>query len=205
MNRSHLHTIVWLRWRLTRNQWSRGGPLNAVVTLIVMTAALVVGVAGGGIGILMGVMAFNKLAPLAMLGLFDALSLVFLFFWMIGLMSELQRSESVDISRMRHLPVKLKDIFLINYVASHLCVSIILFVPFMLGLALGLARGRGMVMLWLIPLILGFFFMITAWTYCLRGWLAALMVNKRRRRAVIMGVTLTFILLFQLPNLVINV
>jgi ABC-2 type transport system permease protein len=205
MNWSHLHTIVWLRWRLTRNQWSRGGPLNAIVTLIIMSAALVVGVAGGGIGILMGVMAFNKLAPLALLGLFDAMALIFLFFWMIGLMSELQRSESVDISRMRHLPVKLKDIFLINYVASHLCVSIILFAPFMLGLALGLARSRGLVMLWQVPLILAFFFMITAWTYCLRGWLAALMHNQRRRRAVIAGITMTFILVTQLPNLVMNV
>ena len=205
MNWSHLHTIVWLRWRLTRNQWSRGGPLNAIVALIVMSAALVIGVAGGGIGILMGIMVFNKLVPLALLGLFDTMVLVFLFFWMIGLMSELQRSESVDITRMRHLPVKLKDIFLINYVASHLCVSIILFVPFMLGLTLGLACSRGTVMLWLAPLILGFFFMITAWTYCLRGWLAALMHNQRRRRAVIAGITMGFILVTQLPNLVMNV
>jgi len=43
--------------------------------------------------------------------------------------------------------------------------------------------------------------MITAWTYCLRGWLVTLMTNKRRRRAVIAGVTFTFILLCQLPNL----
>jgi ABC-2 type transport system permease protein len=43
--------------------------------------------------------------------------------------------------------------------------------------------------------------MLTAWTYCLRGWLVALMVNPRRRRAVIAGITLSFILLCQLPNL----
>ena len=37
----------------------------------------------------------------------------------------------------------------------------------------------------LLPLVLGFVFMVTAWTYCVRGWLAALMVNKRRRRAIV--------------------
>ena len=59
-------------------------------------------------------------------------------------------------------------------------------------------------MLLLLPLVLGFVFMITAWTYCLRGWLAALMVNKRRRRTVIVWVTMVFVLLCQLPNLVFN-
>jgi len=205
MNWGQLKTIIWLRWRLTRNQWSRGGPLNAIVTLIVMTAALIIGMAGGLIGLLAGALAFKKLVPDALLGLFDAMILVFLFFWMVGLVSEIQRSETIDISRMRHLPVKLKDIFLVNYVASHLCISIILFVPFLIGLALGLALGRGTIMLWLIPLTLGFFFMVTAWTYCLRGWLAALMHNPRRRRTVIAGITLVFILVTQLPNFVMNV
>jgi hypothetical protein len=54
-------------------------------------------------------------------------------------------------------------------------------------------------------LVFGFFFMITALTYCLRGWLAALMVNKRRRRAIIMAITMAFVLLSQLPNLMMNV
>ncbi len=205
MNWGQLHTIIWLRWRLTRNQWSRGGPLNAIITLIVTTGALIVGMAGGGIGMLIGALALKKLAPEALLGLFDAMILAFLLFWMIGIISEIQRSESIDISRMCHLPVKLKDIFLVNYVASHLTISIILFVPFMMGLTVGLALGRGMIMLWLIPLILGFLFMITAWTYCLRGWLAALMHNPRRRRTVIAGITLVFVLVTQLPNLVMNV
>lgn len=205
MNWGQLNTIVWLRWRLLRNQWSRGGPVNAVISLVVAGGALVVGTTGGLIGLLLGAIVFKKLAPRGLLGFFDALIMIFLFFWMIGLMSELQRSETIDIGRMRHLPVKLREIFLVNYVVSHLCASIILFVPFLLGLALGLALSRGVILLWLVPLILSFFFMITAWTYCLRGWLAALMINQRRRRAVVAGITLVFILVTQLPNFVMNV
>ena len=65
--------------------------------------------------------------------------------------------------------------------------------------------GSGPAMALLVPLVLGFVLMITAWTYCLRGWLAALMVNKRRRRAVIVGVTMSFLVCSQLPNLLTNV
>ena len=60
-------------------------------------------------------------------------------------------------------------------------------------------------MLLLVPLALSMVFMITAWTYCLRGWLATLMSNPRRRRTVIMCITFAFILLGQGPNLYFNV
>ncbi len=52
MNWGQLHTIIWLRWRLTRNQWSRGGPLNAIITLIVMTGALIIGTLNNSLNLL---------------------------------------------------------------------------------------------------------------------------------------------------------
>jgi hypothetical protein len=108
---------------------------------------------------------------------------------MIGIATEIQRSETIDLARLLHLPVSLNEVFLINYLASHFTVSVIVVLPAMLGLAVGLAHDKGPEMLWLIPLALSFIFMITAWTYCLRGWLVSLMVNQRRRRAIIVGVT----------------
>lgn len=200
MNVGHLRTILWLRWRLTRNQWSRGGSFNAVLTIVVLIFGCIIGGLGSLAGLLVGAFVLDVASAQALLGVWDVLVLGFLFFWMIGLVSEIQRSEVIDIGRMLHLPVSLKDIFLINYLASHLTPSIILFLPGMLGLALGLTLGRGVAMLVMLPLVLGFIFMITAWTYCLRGWLVTLMANPRRRRAVIAGVTFTFILLVQIPN-----
>ena len=44
--------------------------------------------------------------------------------------------------------------------------------------------------------------MLTAWIYCLRGWLLSLMVNPRRRRAIIMWITLGIVLLGQSPQLI---
>ena len=114
--------------------------------------------------------------------------------WTTGLITELQRSELLDLSRLLHLPVSLGGVFLLNYLASHLSLSLALMLPAMLGLAAGLVLGSGPAMLLLVPLVFAFFLMITAWTYCLRGWLAGLMVNKRRRRAIIVGVAMLFML-----------
>lgn len=202
---SHLRTMLWLRWRLTRNQWRRGGVVNVVIMFIVVYAGLVLAAIGSVAGLAAGIFGLPYARPVEILFVFDGLIAVFLFMWMMGLVTELQRSEVFDLTRFLHLPVALRDVFLLNYLASLLCLSMAAIVPAMLGLTLGLAVGCGPAMLLLLPLVFGFFFMITAWTYRLRGWLAALMVNKRRRQAVIMGVTLAFILVFQLPNLIMNV
>ena len=205
MNWVQLRTMLWLRWRLTRNQWGRGGQLNAVITLIAAVAGVGMGLAGGVAGVVCGVLLLGEVSPLVVMLVWDGVVAAFLFFWMIGVVSELQRSEIIDLSRLMHLPVSLREVFLLNYLASHLSLSIAIMVPMALGLTAGLVLGRGPAMLLLLPLGLGFVFMITAWTYCLRGWLATLMVNQRRRRAIVMGVTLFFVLLAQTPNLVINV
>ena len=39
MNWDQLKTILWLRWRLTRNQWRRSGGLGAVLAAIVAVTA----------------------------------------------------------------------------------------------------------------------------------------------------------------------
>jgi ABC-2 type transport system permease protein len=204
MDWSQLRTIIWLRWRLTRNQWSRGGQLNAILIMILTVVVLVLGFVSGISGVLIGFFLLFEASPIRLLLAWDLFVGVFLFVCMIGLVSEIQRSETIDISRMLHLPISLRDIFLVNYLASHLTISIILLLPLMLGLCLGLLlRGRWLMLL-MFPLVLGLVFMVTAWTYCLRGWLAALMVNKRRRRAIIAVVTFSFIVLVQLPNIISN-
>ena len=134
-----------------------------------------------------------------MMLVWDGLVAVFLFLWTIGIVTELQRSEIIDLSRLLHLPVSLS-----GRVSAQLSRVALEFDPGAdgaghAGLDAGLVLGRGLAMALSCPLVLAFFFMVTAWTYCLRGWLAALMVNKRRRRTVIMGVTLAFVLLANCP------
>ena len=41
MNGNQLRTILWLRWRLTRNQLKRGGALGAVIGALAGVALVV--------------------------------------------------------------------------------------------------------------------------------------------------------------------
>jgi len=205
VNRDQLKTILWLRWRLTRNQWRKGGNVGAAIAGVVFVAGLVLAACTFTGAIIVGLLALGDAKPIVVMGAWLSLTAAFMFFWLIGLISELQRSETIDLQRLMHLPVQLGQIFIVNYVASHLTMSIIVMVPAMLGLAIGLVFSRGLSMILLVPLALSMVFMITAWTYCLRGWLATLMSNPRRRRAIIMGLTTGFILIAQAPNLYFNV
>ncbi|HZR16635.1 MAG TPA: hypothetical protein VFE51_04850 [Verrucomicrobiae bacterium] len=205
MNLEQLQTILWLRWQLTRNQWARSRGVGAVIAAIVILALSVLAVAGFLGALAGGMFGLRAASPQAVMGVWLGLTLLFLFLWFIGLINELQRSESIDLQRLMHLPVGLGQIFVINYLASHLSLSIVIAVPTMTGLAVGLAISRGPAMLLLAPLAFSMVLMVSAWTYFLRGWLSTLMSNPRRRRTVIMGITLSFILLSQAPNLYFNV
>ncbi|MCF7973795.1 MAG: hypothetical protein K9N55_08275 [Phycisphaerae bacterium] len=200
MDIHHLRTILWLRWRLMRNQWKKAGPINAVLSIAVAVGVLTCGLGGSIAGLWAGLFKLSTAKPLALLGVWDALACAFVFMWMIGILTEIQRSESIDISRLLHLPISVKQIFVVNYLVSHLTFSFVLLVPGMVGLCLGLILGKSMTMCLLGLVVSGLIFAVTAWTYCLRGWLVALMSNPRKRRAVIAAVTFTFIVITQLPN-----
>src|SRR5207248_2925398 len=60
---------------------------------------------------------------------------------------------------------------------------------------------RGPALIWTLPLLAAFLLMVTALTYQFQGWLASLMSNPRKKRAIIFGITAIFILVSQLPNL----
>ena len=57
MTWSQLCTILWLRWRLTRNQWSRHGTVTAMISVIVTTLLVALGAAGVVGGFLAGAFA----------------------------------------------------------------------------------------------------------------------------------------------------
>jgi hypothetical protein len=205
MNWPQLKTILWLRWRLMCNQWKRTRGLGAVFAVLIVIFALSLAALCFAGGLLGAVFGLGKESPTAVMMVWFCVTVVFLFLWMIGLLTELQRSETIDLQKLMHLPVALGQMFVVNYLVSHFTLSIVLVVPVMLGLGIGLAFVRGPEMILLVPLALSMVFMVTAWTYCLRGWLATMMSNPRRRRTIIMCISLAFVLLSQGPNLYFNV
>jgi hypothetical protein len=202
VNRQHFGAFVWLRWRLFVNQMKRAGTTSAVILGLLLAGGVLL---AGGLfvsGFLAGLLALGEASPATLLLVWDAVTLAFLFFWGIGVINELQRSEVLSLDRFLHLPVSLSSAFLINYLSSLFSLILLIFAPGLLGLALGLAFSRGPWMLLVLPLLAAFLLMVTALTHQFRGWLASLMVNKRRRRTIIFLLTAFFLLLSQSANLI---
>jgi ABC-2 type transport system permease protein len=201
VNWQHLQTFLWLRWRLARNAWRRAGALNAVLMMIISVGALLTAIPLFIGCYMLGLFLIPKATPAQLMYVGDGIIAAFLFFWGIGLITELQRTEPLALSKFLHLPVSVNGAFLINYVSSLLRLSLIVFVPVLLGLSLALVWTKGILLLPVLPALAAFLLMVTALTYQFQGWLASLMSNPRRRRTVIVASTMIFVLLAQLPNL----
>jgi hypothetical protein len=202
VNWEHLKTFLWLRWRIISNRNRRAGAASVILQGILMMLSIAAGIVAFIGGILAGTFGLPKMSSANVMIVWDGVVIAFLFFWMTELLIELQRSELLSLDKFLHLPVSLGSAFLINYVGSISSAGAIVLLPLMVGLAIGLVLAKGAVMLLLFPLIAAFALMVTALTHQFRGWLASLMVNKRRRRTVISVATMTFILLVQIPNIV---
>jgi len=203
MNWEHLRAFLWLRSRLSANKSKRSSSLSNTLNSIMMVLAVITGIAAFSGSLALGYYLVAKQSPSIVLYVWDGVVAAFLFFWLILLSVELQRSELLPLEKFLHYPISVSGLFLINYAASVLSehIAVFLFIPAMLGLSVGLTIGRGFAMLWLFPLLLSFVLMVTAVTYQFRGWLAVLMLNKRHRRTVVTLVTVVSMVLFQLPYL----
>ena len=201
MKWEHLRAVWWLRWRLFRNQLQRSGTFNRIFTTLAVGAGVVLSVVLFFVALLVGLQTLPKANPTHILFLWNALIVCALFFWMIGVMTELQRGEAISIQKMVYYPISVSSTFFVNYLGSFLSLTLIIFLPSMIGLSIASVAVMGPSMLIVFPLLAGFVLSITAVTYQFRGWLGAMMINPRRRRAIIAGMTMAFILIFQLPNL----
>jgi ABC-2 type transport system permease protein len=202
MNWAHFKAFVWLRWRLMVNQWRRAGTINAVLTMIVVVSALIMAIPLFFGCLALAIYLVPKAEPVYLMYVWDGLIFFFLLFWGIGLLVELQKNDPLSLSKFMHLPVSVNSAFLINYVSSLVRLSLVFFGPMMLAFALALIYVKGVEQLAALPALAAFLLMITAPTYQFQGWLASLMSNPRRRRTIVVGLTMGFVLVFQVPNLV---
>jgi hypothetical protein len=202
VNWQQLRAFLWLEWRLRVNQLKRAGVASVVIISILAVGAIVLSVTAFFLALFVGKSLLPRVSPTVVMFIWDGVIVTFLFCWLIGLLTELQRAELLSLEKFLHLPVSLKGAFLINYVSSLVSFTLIVFVPAMVGLAIASVASRGATMLVVFPLAAGFIFVVTSVTFQFRGWLASLMVNKRRCRTVLTLVTAGIILTAQLPNLI---
>lgn len=200
MNWQHLQAVVWLRWRLLKNEYRRAGAFNAVLMSIFMIGTLITAIPLLITCFVIGTSLIPKATPAHLLYAWDVIVLGFLMTWGLGVLIELQRSDPLSLAKLLHLPISANGAFLINYLSSLLRLSLIIFLPITLGFSLALVSVKGMALFPVFPLLAAFLLMVTALTYQFQGWLATLMSNPRRRRTVVMTATFLFILIFQVPN-----
>ena len=197
-----LRALIAVRILLFRRSLSKRAMLSGLVFGLVLCGVTLLGL-GGGIGLFVAARTLPASAPLLLMC--DVLVLVYLFFWAIDLMGELQRSDVIDMRKLLYLPVSLPMVFLMNFSVSVFSVMLPLFLLPVLGLSLGLTSRFGARGLLALPAALLFYLMLAAWAHYIRGLLGALMENKRRQRTAIAVITVSFVLVFQLPNILTNV
>ena len=141
-------------------------------------------------------------SPVGILLLLNGATAVYLFFYIWGVLMDLQRSDLIDFRKMLMLPVSLPMIYLMNFFVSMISPIMLFALPGLLGMLAGFYPAHGIqVFLMGIPLALLFMIMMSAWAYYLRGKLAIIMENKRRRRVVLVVLPLCFVALGQVPAL----
>jgi ABC-2 type transport system permease protein len=202
LNTKHLKAILWLRWRILRNRAKRSGKASNAFFMIVMGLTSLFIVGSFSASLLIGIEVLPDTDPYTLMLVWAGLGLGFLFTWTIGLLTDLQRSDAMSFKNLLHLPVSLRWVFLYNYLSSFVCLSVVVFLPPLVGLCLAMVLVEGLIMLLSFLLLAGYFGMITAITYQLRGWLARLMENKRRARNIISAMTIMIVVLAQAPNLI---
>jgi ABC-2 type transport system permease protein len=92
VNWQHFRTFVWLQWRIRQNQLRRGGLANVIVLAVLAVIGAVIAVCGFLAAHLIGMFVLATVEPAVVMLVWDLVAIAFLFFWLIGLVHDLQRS-----------------------------------------------------------------------------------------------------------------
>jgi ABC-2 type transport system permease protein len=196
---NHFQTFVWLRWRIRTNQLRHGSALGKALAAILLISFAIVVVGLFVVSAILGALV-PRLVPVENYFLFwDGFISLFCFVWVIYVATDIQRTDAISFDRILHLPVSFYQAFAINYLSSMLSMTFVSLCTFGIGFILGSVVSIGPIaLLFFIPFG-AFAVAITALTYQLQGWLAAIMSNPRRRQLVMITLPLCIIVVSQVP------
>lgn len=144
-------------------------------------------------------------SPMTTLLLLDSVVLIYCFFYAWGILLEIQRADIFDFKKLLLLPVSMPAIYMMNFLVSLFGPLLLFSFPAFLGLLCGLYLYWGVaVFLAGIPMAMLLVLALGAWSYYLRGRLAILMENPKRRRFIFMLLPVGFIVLAQLPAVIVH-
>jgi hypothetical protein len=197
-----LYALIALKAALFRHMWTLKRGLSYLISLVFIVMGLGAAIAAGVWLHWLGSEVLAQREPWQVLLLLDSLLLAFLFFWFFGLIMELQRADTIDLKKMLFLPASLRMVYGLNFIASLVTPGLIFFLAGATGLLRGMAEVHGASMAWAAMAFAAFYLMLAAWAYYLRGVLAMLMENQRRRRLILILMPLALVGLMQLPQLI---
>ena len=170
---------------------------------------MAIGVVAAGFAFLLalslGIFLLPDASPVSVLWAWDGVLLAFLFFRVWGIATDLRVDDVLSMQNFLHLPLSPGDIFVLNVVALHLQPSPLIFGAALLGLSLASIFALGPAHVILLPLALAAFWCVIALTRQLQSFVAALMVNKRRRGTIVAVSFMVAMLLIQAPNIYVQV
>lgn len=192
-----------LKWTLVKRGWGKQHLSGYLLLAILLIVGMVLAAIVAGFLYWLGLEVAERKSPLGLLVLLDGVMALYCIFYAWGVLMELQRSDLIDFRKMLSLPVSLPGIYLINFFVSLLGPLSLFSIPVLGALFWGIHSWLGpSVFTAGFPLAAAFVIMLGAWAYYLRGRLAILMENPRRRRIVFMLLPIGFILLAQSPALI---
>lgn len=200
----YLQALAILQFHLMRHSIT-GGKLVAYFILgVVATGVLFF--AGGLAWILyyLGATWFPRQPHDLILVALNLLLLIYLVGWFWGLAMEVQRSDVLDVRKMLYFPVPLWMINAINFLLSLPGITSMLYAAGTLGLMIGIFQATGGGLFPGLSAAAAFFFVASAWAYCLRGFMTVWMENKRRRRMLMSILPLFFMAAGFLPMILTN-
>ena len=166
---------------------------------------MAIGVVGAGLAFLLalslGIFLLPDASPVGVLWALDGVLIAFLFFRVLGIVTDLRVDDVLSMQNFLHLPLAPSDVFVLNAVALHVQPSPMIFGAALLGLSLASVFALGPAHLVLLPLALAAFWCVIAVTRQLQTFVAALMVNKRRRGTIVAVSFMVAMLLIQGPNI----
>ena len=190
--------IMQLRSRMFRNNLLRskskrfGSVVAIIMQVLVVCLALFFGLGAIVVGNQIGGSILKSGNYELLTLLMDAVLFYLLLFWMINVMMELQRDESIDFQRLLYLPIKLCTVYILNFGMSLFSIGFPFYVLGLFGFCIGLSMEIGASMLLGIPLGLLLYVMIAAWSYFLQGLFVFLLKTKRQRQIAMMLISFVF-------------
>lgn len=195
----HFQTFLWLRWRIRINQLRHGSALGKALAAILLAIVVIAGIVLFVSGAVVGAIVPRYFPQEYYFLMWDGLVAIFVLFWVIHVVTDLQRSDAITFDRILHLPVSFGQVFAINYLSSLASVHFLCLSSASFGFLFGSCFSVGPAALLIaFPFVL-FLLTITSLTYQLQGWLAAIMSNPRRRQLVVFLIPVVIITTVQIP------